>query len=206
MLIKLYEENPSPKHINTVVECIRDGGIIIYPTDSVYTFGCDILKPRAIERIARLKGMDLKKNNFSIVCQDLSNLSDYCKPISNPIFKMMKRSLPGAFTFILNANSKVPKLFQQKKKTVGIRVPNNNIVQSIINELGNPILSTSLHHKDKILDYISDAELIHDEYSNRVDIVIDGGYCGNIPSTIVDCTNNEPSIIREGLGDISLIY
>jgi len=206
MLIKLYEENPSPKHINTVVECIRDGGIIIYPTDSVYTFGCDILKPRAIERIARLKGMDLKKNNFSIVCQDLSNLSDYCKPISNPIFKMMKRSLPGAFTFILNANSKVPKLFQQKKKTVGIRVPNNNIVQSIINELGNPILSTSLHHKDKILDYISDAELIHDEYSNRVDIVIDGGYCGNIPSTIVDCTTNEPSIIREGLGDISLIY
>jgi len=206
MLIKLYEENPSPKHINTVVECIRDGGIIIYPTDSVYTFGCDIFKPRAIERIARLKGMDLKKNNFSIVCQDLSNLSDYCKPISNPIFKMMKRSLPGAFTFILNANGKVPKLFQQKKKTVGIRVPNNNIVHSIINELGNPILSTSLHHKDKILDYISDAELIHDEYSNRVDIVIDGGYCGNIPSTIVDCTSNEPSIIREGLGDISLIY
>jgi len=206
MLVKIYEENPSQKHIRTVVECLRDGGIIIYPTDSVYTFGCDIFNQKAIEKIARIKGMDPKKNNFSIVCNSLSSVSDYCKPISNPTFKMMRRCLPGPFTFILNANNKVPKLFQQKKKTVGIRVPNNAIVHSIVEEMGNPILSTSLHHKDKILDYISDPELIHEEYSNQVDIVIDGGYCGNIPSTIVDCTQNDFEIIREGLGDTSLIY
>ncbi|RUA24913.1 MAG: threonylcarbamoyl-AMP synthase, partial [Bacteroidetes bacterium] len=174
MLIKLYEENPSEKHIRTIVECLRDGGIIIYPTDTVYTFGCDIYKQKAIEKIARLKGVDPKKNNFTIVCKDLSSLSDYTKPISNPTFKMMRRCLPGPFTFILEANSKVPKLFQHKKKTVGIRIPNNSIVQHIIDELGNPILSTSLHHQDHILDYITDPELIHEEYGNEVDIVIDG--------------------------------
>jgi len=206
MLIKLYEENPSPKHINMIVECLKDGGIIIYPTDSVYTFGCDIYKTKSIEKIAKIKGLDPKNNNFSIVCQNLSGLSDYCKPIPNPVFKIMKRALPGPYTFILNANNKVPKLFQQKKKTVGIRVPNNKIVHSIIDVLGNPILSTSLHHKDKILDYISDAELIYEEYRNQVDIVIDGGYCGNIPSTIVDCTDDEVQIVREGLGDVSIIY
>lgn len=205
MLIKLYEENPSPKHIRTIVECLRDGGIIIYPTDTVYTFGCDIYKPKAIEKIARIKGVDSKKNNFSIVCENLSSLSDFTKPISNPTFKMMRRCLPGPYTFILFANSKVPKLFQRKKKTVGIRIPNNAIVQHIIEELGNPILSTSLHHKDKVLDYISDAELIYEEYKNQVDIVIDGGFGGNIPSTIIDCTQSENVIIREGLGDLSLI-
>jgi len=205
MLIKLYKENPSEKHIRTIVECLRDGGIIIYPTDTVYTFGCDIYKQKAIEKIARLKGVDPKKNNFTIVCKDLSSLSDYTKPISNPTFKMMRRCLPGPFTFILEANNKVPKLFQHKKKTVGIRIPNNSIVQHIIDELGNPILSTSLHHQDHILDYITDPELIHEEYGNEVDIVIDGGYGGNIASTIVDCSKGENIIVREGLGDLSLI-
>ena len=206
MLIKLYEENPSPKHIRMVVECLRDGGTIIYPTDSVYTFGCDIFKQKAVEKIARLKGMDPKKNDFTIVCSNLSSVTDFTRPISNPIFKIMKRSLPGPFTFILDANNNVPKLFQRKKKTIGIRIPNNAIVQHIVDELGNPILSTSLHHRDKILDYISNAELIYEEYGNKVDIIIDGGICGNIPSTIVDCTNNDIEIIREGLGDTNLIY
>jgi len=205
MLIKLYEENPSPKHIRTIVECLRDGGIIIYPTDTVYTFGCDIFKQKAIEKIARLKGMNPKKNNFSIVCRNLSSLSDFTRPISNSTFKMMKRCLPGPFTFILDANNNVPKLFQQKKKTVGIRIPNNAIVHHIIDELGNPILSTSLHHKDKILEYISDAELINEEYGDKVDIIIDGGFGGNIASTIVDCTQGEVQITREGLGDLSFI-
>lgn len=205
MLIKLYEENPSEKHIRTIVECLRDGGTIIYPTDTVYTFGCDIYKQKAIEKIARLKGLDPKKNNFSIVCKDLSSLSDYTRPLSNPTFKMMRRCLPGPFTFILEANNKVPKLFQHKKKTVGIRIPNNTIVQHIIDELGNPILSTSLHHNDYILEYISDPELIYEEYGKDVDIVIDGGFGGNIASTIVDCSKDENIIVREGLGDLSLI-
>ena len=142
----------------------------------------------------------------TILCKDLSNLSDYTRPIPNHVFKMMKRCLPGSYTFILDANSNVPKLFQRKKKTVGIRIPKNRIIQNIIEELGNPVLSTSLHHKDKVLDYISDAEMIYEEYRNKVDIVIDGGIGGNVPSTIVDCTSNELAIIRDGLGDISLIY
>ena len=206
MLIKLYEENPSSKHINTIAECLRDGGIIIYPTDTVYTFGCDIHRQKAVEKIAQLKKMDFRKNDFTLVCRDISSLSEYTRPISNSTFKMIKRCLPGPFTFILDANNKVPKLFQRKKKTVGIRIPNNRIVWSIINELGNPILSTSLHSKDKILDYTTDAELIYDEYKNKVDIIIDGGFGGNIPSTIVNCTNNNLEIIREGLGDTALIY
>ena len=206
MLIKLYEENPAQKHINTIVECLRDGGVIIYPTDTVYTFGCDIHQHKAVEKIARLKNMDPKKNELSIVCSNLSSLSEYTRPISNATFKMMKRCLPGPFTFILEANNKVPKIFHRKKKTVGIRIPNNSIVWSIVDELGNPILSTSLHSKDKILDYSSDAELIHEEYKDKVDIVIDGGFGGNIPSTIVNCTKDEIEILREGLGDIALIY
>jgi tRNA threonylcarbamoyl adenosine modification protein (Sua5/YciO/YrdC/YwlC family) len=206
MLIKLYEENPAPKHIKTVVECLRDGGVIIYPTDTVYTFGCDIFKNKAVEKIARLKGLDPKKNNFSIVCQDLSNLSDYTKPIENHIFRVMKRCLPGPYTFILKANSRVPKLFQNKKKTVGIRVPANNIVQSIVEELGNPILSTSLHHQDEVLEYITDPELIFDLYKDKVDIIIDGGSGNNKASTIVDFCSDDMVIIREGLGDIDLIY
>jgi len=206
MLIKLYEENPSSKHIKTIAESLADGGVIIYPTDTVYTFGCDIYKHKAVERIARLKGLDPKKNNFSIVCRDLSNLSDYTRPIENHIFRIMKRCLPGPYTFILKANNRVPKLFQSNKKTVGIRVPNNNIVQAIVDELGNPILSTSVHHQDEILEYFTDPEVIYEKYKDLVDIVIDGGPGGNQASTIVDFTDDKEIIKREGLGDINLIY
>jgi tRNA threonylcarbamoyl adenosine modification protein (Sua5/YciO/YrdC/YwlC family) len=206
MLLKLYEENPSEKHLKTIVECLQDGGIIIYPTDTVYSFGCDIYKQKAVERIARLKGLDPKRNNFSIVCRDLSNLSDYSKPIANHIFRIMRKAFPGPYTFILPANSRVPKLFQHKKKTVGIRVPDNGIAQAIVADLGNPILSTSLHHEDKILDCMPDPEDIYDAYKDKVDIVIDGGPGGNIPSTIIDCSSDEIEIIREGLGDTSIIY
>ena len=206
MLIKLYEENPSSKHIKTIAKCLADGGVIIYPTDTVYTFGCDIYKHKAVERIARLKRLDPKKNNFSIVCRDLSNLSDYTRPIENHIFRIMKRSLPGPFTFILKANNRVPKLFQSNKKTVGIRVPSNNIVQAIVEELGNPILSTSVHHQDEVLEYFTDPEMIYEKYKDLVDIVIDGGPGGNKASTIVDFTDDNETIKREGLGDINLIY
>ncbi len=206
MVLKFYEENPSQRHLTTVAECLRDGGVIIYPSDTVYSFGCDIYKSKAVEKIARLKGLDPKRNNFSIICEDLSSLSDYSKPIPNHIFRVMKRCLPGPYTFILPANNKVPKIFQHKKKTVGIRIPDNNIARSIVHELGNPILSTSLHHEDEILDYYANPENIIDKYKDLVDIIIDGGPGGNIPSTIVDCSNDDCEIIREGLGDISLIY
>lgn len=206
MVLKFYEENPSKRHLKTIAECLSNGGVIIYPSDTVYSFGCDIYKSKAVEKIARLKGIDPKRNNFSIICEDLSSLSDYSKPIPNHIFRIMKRCLPGPYTFILPANSKVPKLFQHKKKTVGIRIPDNNIARSIVHELGNPILSTSLHHEDEILDYYANPENIIDKYKDKVDIIIDGGPGGNIPSTIVDCSNDDFEIIREGLGDTSLIY
>jgi len=183
-----------------VVECLMDGGIIIYPTDTIYGLGCDIFKSKAIERIAQIKGIKAEKANFSFVCNDLSQLSDYTKPIPNNIFKLMKSNLPGAFTFILNANSSVPKLIQSKKKTVGIRIPDNNIPLEIVKELGHPIMSTSIHDDDKIIEYTTDPELIYEKYNKLVDIVIDGGYGDNEPSTVVDCTSYEPEIIREGKG------
>ncbi len=200
MLLKIYPENPNERHIRMVVECLMDGGIIIYPTDTIYGLGCDIFKSKAIERIAQIKGIKAEKANFSFVCNDLSQLSDYTKPIPNNIFKLMKSNLPGAFTFILNANSSVPKLIQSKKKTVGIRIPDNNIPLEIVKELGHPIMSTSIHDDDKIIEYTTDPELIYEKYNKLVDIVIDGGYGDNEPSTVVDCTSYEPEIIREGKG------
>ena len=200
MLIKIHLKNPSPRQIKTVVECLYDGGIIIYPTDTVYGLGCDIFKSKAVEKIALIKGIKKEKANFSFICHDLSQLSDYTKPISNEIYKLMKTSLPGPFTFILNANNKVPKLFQSKKKSVGIRIPDNNIISEIVKELGNPIMSTSIHDEDEIIEYTTDPELIHEKYENIVDIVIDGGYGDNEASTIVDCTTDEIMILREGKG------
>lgn len=200
MLLKIYPENPNPKHVLLVVECLMDGGIIIYPTDTVYGLGCDIFKSKAVERIAQLKGIKADKANFSFICNDLSQLSDYCKPISNEVFKMMRKNLPGAFTFILNASNNVPKLIQSKKKTVGIRIPDNSIPIQIVKELGHPIMSTSIHDDDEIIEYTTDPELIYEKYSNVVDIVIDGGYGDNEPSTVIDCTGAELSIIREGKG------
>ena len=200
MLIKIHPENPGPRQIKTVVECFYDGGIIIYPTDTVYGLGCDIYKSKAVEKIAFIKGIKKEKANFSFICHNLSQLSDYTKPIGNEIYKLMKASLPGPFTFILNANNKVPKLFQSKKKSVGIRIPDNNIVSEIVKELGNPIMSTSIHDEDEIIEYTTDPELIHEKYKNIVDIVIDGGYGDNEASTIVDCTTDEIMILREGKG------
>jgi tRNA threonylcarbamoyl adenosine modification protein (Sua5/YciO/YrdC/YwlC family) len=200
MLLKVYPENPNPRHIHTVVECLMDGGIIIYPTDTVYGLGCDIFKSKAVERIALIKGIKAEKSNFSFICDDLSQLSDFSKPIPNEVFKLMRKNLPGPFTFILNASNNVPKLIQSKKKTVGIRIPDNNIPRVIVKELGHPIMSTSIHDDDEIIEYTTDPELIYEKYSNLVDIVIDGGYGDNEPSTVIDCTGPEPLIIREGKG------
>jgi len=200
MLLKIYPENPNLKHIRIVTECLLDGGIIIYPTDTVYGLGCDIFKSKAIEKIAQIKGINVAKANFSFICNDLSQLSDFCKPISNDVFKMMRNNLPGPFTFILNANNNVPKLMQSKKKTVGIRIPDNNIPLEIVKELGHPIMSTSVHDEDEILEYTTDPELIYEKYQQLVDIVIDGGYGDNEASTVVDCTEEEIFIIREGKG------
>jgi tRNA threonylcarbamoyl adenosine modification protein (Sua5/YciO/YrdC/YwlC family) len=200
MLLKIYPENPNHRHIMTVVECLMDGGIIIYPTDTVYGIGCDIFKSKAIERVAQIKGINASKANFSFICNDLSQLSDYCKPLNNDVFKLMRKNLPGPFTFILNANNNVPKLMQSKKKTVGIRIPDNSIPLEIIKELGHPIMSTSVHDDDEIIEYTTDPELIYEKYGSVVDIVIDGGYGDNEASTVIDCTEEEILIVREGKG------
>ncbi len=202
MFIKLFNENPNPKEVRRIVEILQNGGIIIYPTDTVYGMGCDISDARAVEKVARLKGIDVSKSNFSFICSDLSNLSDFTKPISNHIFKIIKKNVPGPFTFILEANNKVPRYFKGKKKTVGIRVPDNNIICEIVRELGNPIVSTSIHDEDEILEYSIDPELIHEKYENMVDAVIDGGTGAIIPSTVVDFTGDEPVIVRQGKGTL----
>jgi tRNA threonylcarbamoyl adenosine modification protein (Sua5/YciO/YrdC/YwlC family) len=202
MLRKIYPENPNPKEINRVVEILRDGGVIIYPTDTVYGLGCDITKGKAIERVAQIKGLRMEKANFSFIVSDLSHLADFTKPIDNQIYKMMKRNLPGPFTFILEANNNVPKILKSKKKTVGIRIPDNGVILEIVRVLGNPILTTSVHSGDVILDYTTDPELIHEDMGHLVDVVIDGGFGNNIPSTIVDCTGSEVVIVRQGLGNL----
>ncbi|MEZ5197618.1 MAG: L-threonylcarbamoyladenylate synthase [Bacteroidales bacterium] len=202
MILRIHPDNPSPRQIKTVIECLKDGGVIIFPTDTIYGLGCDIYKPKAIERIAQIKGIQVGKANFSFLCSDLSHLSDFTKPLKNEVFKLMKSTLPGPYTYILNANNNVPRLFQSKKKTVGIRVPANNIPIEIIRELGNPIVSTSVHDDDEIIEYTTDPELIHERYENLVDIVIDGGFGDNEPSTIIDCTGDEIEVIREGKGKL----
>jgi len=202
MLVKLFNENPNPRDIRKIVEVLQDGGIIIYPTDTVYGLGCDITNSKAVEKVARIKGIKVEKNNFSFICSDFSHLSLYTKPISNATFKLLKKNLPGAFTFILEASNNVPKYFKGKKKTVGIRIPDNNIIRDIVAELGNPILSTSVHDEDEILEYPTDPELIYEKYQDVVDIVIDGGPGELVPSTIVDCSGNEMVIVREGKGKL----
>jgi tRNA threonylcarbamoyl adenosine modification protein (Sua5/YciO/YrdC/YwlC family) len=196
MLIKIYNQNPSLKGIMQVVDVLRNGGLVIYPTDTVYAIGCDALNVRAVEKICKIKGIDPRKAHFSIICFDLSNISEYAK-VPTPVFKLMKRNLPGAFTFILNANNNLPKIFKNRK-TVGIRIPDNNIVRELVKELGNPILTTSVHDDDDIVEYATDPDLIHDKFENIVDIVIDGGYGDIEPSTIVDCSGDEPVIVRQG--------
>lgn len=202
MLIKIYPENPNPKAIEQVVEVLRKGGLIIYPTDTVYGLGCDITNHRAIEAICKIRNIKPEKANFSFVCYDLSHISDYIKPIDNTTFRVLKKALPGPFTFIFNASHNVPKLLSSNKRTVGIRVPDNDIARCIVKELGNPIVSTSIRDDDDIIEYSTDPELIYEKYQELVDIVIDGGYGDNIASTVVDCTSGELEIIREGKGDL----
>lgn len=199
-LIKIYEENPNPKDLGRVVDIVRRGGLIIYPSDTVYALGCDISNNKALERVARLKGVKLDKANFAFVCADLSNLSDYVRQIDSPTFKILKRCLPGPYTFILPGNNNLPFVFR-KKKEVGIRVPDNKIAQAIVRELGNPIVSTSIKDEDEVIEYTTDPELILEKWDNLVDVIVDGGYGGNIPSTVVDLTGDEPVILREGKGE-----
>lgn len=203
-IIKIYEDKPSEAAIKKVVDVLRNGGLVIYPTDTVYGLGCDITNTKALERIAKIKGVKLEKANFSFVCSDLSNLSDYVKQIDTTTFKILKRALPGPYTFILPGNNDLPKEFR-KKKTVGIRVPDNNIAREIVKLLGNPIVSTSIHDEDDVIEYSTDPELIFEKWQNKVDLVIDGGYGDNVASTIIDLTGHEPEVIREGKGSLDVI-
>lgn len=194
----MHPENPAERQVRQIVEILKEGGVIIYPTDTVYGIGCDIYKPKAIERVAQIKGIKPEKANFSIICYDLSHISDFTRPIDNNIFKLMKRNLPGPFTFILEANINVPKILKSNRKSIGIRVPDNKIIREIVKELDNPIITTSLKTNDEIIEYNTDPELIFEEYRNLVDAVIDGGYGGLVASTVVDCTVNPPEIVRMG--------
>ena len=203
VFIKLYEENPNPKQVKEVVDILRSGGLIIYPSDTVYALGCDITNTRALERVAQIKGVKLAKANFSFVCEDLSNLSDYVRQIDTKTFKILKRSLPGPYTFILPGNNNLPTVFK-KKKEVGIRVPNNRIAQAIVQELGNPIVSTSIKDDDEVIEYMTDPELIFEKWQDRVDVIVDGGYGGNIASTVIDLTQDEPILVREGKGSLDI--
>lgn len=203
MLIKIYPDNPNEKVIQQVVDVLKKGGIIIYPTDTVYGMGCDISNSKAIEKICKIRGIKPEKANFSFICYDLSHISDFTRQIDNETYRVIKKALPGPFTFIFNANKNVPKLLSSNKKTVGIRVPDNTIARAIVKMLGNPIISTSIHDDDEIIEYSTDPELIHEKYEDIVDLVIDGGYGDNEPSTIVDCSESEFAIIRQGKGDLS---
>lgn len=202
MFLKLYEQNPDPRHIDKIVELLKHGGVIIYPTDTVYGMGCDITKARAVERVARIKGVKPEKARFAFICSDLSHLSDFARHVDNTTFKLMKSCFPGPYTFILNASHQVPKSIKHHRKTVGIRIPGNNIILEIVRQLGNPILTTSLKEEDQILEYPTDPELIYEEYRDLVDVVIDGGFGGIVPSTIIDCSGEAPEVIREGLGEL----
>lgn len=204
MFIKIYEENPNPKSIDQLVDILKKGGVIIYPTDTIYGIGCDITNQKAIERVCKIRGLNKDKADLSFICNDLSSISQYTKPLDNATFRLLKRSLPGPFTFIFNASGQVPKLLSSKKKTVGIRVPDNNISREIVKQLGNPIVSTSIHDDDEVIEYSTDPELIYEKYGSIVDAVIDGGYGKNIPSTVVDCTTGDFDVIRQGEGDLAL--
>ena len=201
--IKLYEENPNPKDLKQIVKILKAGGLIIYPSDTVYALGCDITNAKALEKVAQIKGVKLAKANFSFVCEDLSNLSDYVRQIDTKTFKILKRALPGPYTFILPGNNNLPSSFK-KKKEVGIRVPDNEITRAIVRALGNPIVSTSIYDEDEVIEYTTDPELIFEKWQNRVDVIVDGGYGGNVPSTVIDLTGDEPILIRDGKGSPEL--
>ena len=200
--IKLFNENPNEREIEKVIKVLKKGGLIIYPTDTVYGLGCDITNTKALEKIAKIKGVKLEKAKFSFICSDLSNLSDYVKQIDSATFKILKRALPGPYTFILPGNNNLPKVFKNKS-TVGIRVPDNNIIRELVKQLGNPIVSTSIYDEDDVVEYTTDPELIYEKWQDIVDIVIDGGYGDNIPSTVIDLSEGEIEVIREGKGSIN---
>lgn len=204
MLLKIYPQNPNSKAIQQVVQVLKKGGVIIYPTDTVYALGCDILNSKGIERICQIRGIKPEKAKFSFVCSDLSHLSQYSKSIDTPTFRVLKKALPGPFTFILNANNQVPKLLHNNKKTIGIRVIEHAVVQAILTELGNPILTASLKLDDDFLEYFTDPEEIYEHYHKRVDMIIDSGLGGNRPSTVVDCTQANFEIVRQGKGDLEV--
>ena len=199
--LKLYADNPEQKKLDEIVDVLRDGGVIIYPTDTVYGIGCDFSNTKAVQRVCQIK--NVKPDKLSFICYDLSEISEYVKNLSTPVFKVMKKALPGPFTFILNSSSSVPKILNAKKKTVGIRIPDNNIPREIVRQLGNPIITGSIHDEDEIIEYSTDPELIYEKYKLLVDIVIDGGYGSNVASTLVDCSKGDFEIIREGLGDLT---
>lgn len=203
MLLKIHPDNPDPKKMRQAAEMLRNGGVLIYPTDTVYSIGCDVTNPKAVAQVARIKGVKAEKANFSLICYDLSHISEYAR-IDTPDYKLMKKSLPGPFTFILNGSSNLPKIFKAKKKEVGIRVPDNNIARELVNLLGNPLIATSVHDEDEVIEYTTDPELIHEKYHMQVDAVINGGYGNNEASTIVDLTSGTPEIVRQGLGVLDL--
>ena len=202
MYLKIHPENPSHRQILSVCDALRKDGVIVYPTDTVYAFGCDILSFKAVNRIARLKGISTNQANFSFIFSDLSQLSDYTRLVSNSVFKMMKSYLPGPYTFILPARNNIPRIFQSKKKTIGIRIPDNKIPLEIVRELGHPIMTASIHDDDELIEYTTDPELIWEKYKDQVEAVIDDGYGKNEPSTVIDCTNDEPIVIRMGMGEV----
>jgi tRNA threonylcarbamoyl adenosine modification protein (Sua5/YciO/YrdC/YwlC family) len=201
MILNIHPDNPNPKRIEQVVEILKNGGVIIYPTDTIYGIGCDMMNQKAVAKVAALKGLKPEKANFSIICYDLSHISNYAR-LDTSDYKMMKKSLPGPFTFILNATGNMPKIFKNKKKTIGIRVPDNNIARTLVKEFGNPLIATSVHDDDEILEYTTDPELIHEKYGKQVDVVINGGFGKNEASTIVDLTERNPEILRQGLGEL----
>lgn len=203
LFLKLYEENPNPANLDKIVDTLRRDGIIIYPTDTVYGIGCSIESRSAIDKIARIKGIKPGKERFSIIFDSLSQMSNYARIIPNPVFKMLKKTLPGPYTFIFHASSKLPKILNSPKKTFGARIPDHNIPRTIVRQLGTPIITTSIRDEDDVIEYSTDPELIHEKFNHLVDIVIDGGYGNNIPSTIIDVTDDIPQVLREGLGDIS---
>jgi tRNA threonylcarbamoyl adenosine modification protein (Sua5/YciO/YrdC/YwlC family) len=206
MFLRINPEKINYSELDKAVDCLRDGGVIIYPTDTVYAIGCDINNTKAFERVAKIKNIAPEKANFSIICHDLSHLSDFTKPISNQLFRTMKKALPGPFTFILPAGNNLPKVFKANKKTIGIRVPANEITTYIVKSLGNPLLSTSVHDsEDEILEYYTDPEALYEKYKDRVDLMVDGGYGNVYPSTVLDCSGDEIVVVREGLGDVNSI-
>lgn len=204
--LRIHPENPEMRKIQKASDILKDGGVVIYPTDTVYGIGCDLFNKKALTKLLQIKNLKLKQFHFSFICADLSQVAEYTRQMDNHVFKTLKRCLPGPFTFILNSGHKVPKILDRSKNTVGIRIPDNNIIQALVSTLGNPILSASIKDEDEIIEYTTDPELIYEQYASKVDCLIDGGVSGNTPSTVVDYTSSEPELIRKGAGDVDLIY